>query len=76
MPPQRLYTILSQREDRIIGPDGRATDGVHIAWQGPNGITGNVTLAEAEYSAANVDQRIREKINTHLSVRQLGEQNT
>jgi hypothetical protein len=70
---ERDYTILTQREDRGIGPDGRVIDVVHVSWQGPSGIAGSVVIPADQYSPATVDQRIRERLNVHLAVAQLGE---
>lgn len=68
----RDYTITSQRQDRGFNAANQVVDVVEVSWQGPNGITGSITVPKVEFSAERVDQLVRADLATHLAVANLG----
>lgn len=69
---ERIYTVTAPTARRDVDVHGNVTDVYDIYWQGPSGIADKVTVPVASYTPDVVDRLIKQQLQRHLDVLNLG----
>lgn len=67
------YRVTGQRQTSIIGDNGLVERVWEVTYRTDQGVVGQVDIPLSEYTADNVDKRIRQLVEVHDAVKQLGQ---